>query len=168
MTVEINDYIDVEGRMEELGCSSTADVLILPDNFEDALNASEFRTSGLTPTIVKVLRSGGVSAALPKYNGSPPAFIHNKNHDWIVPTIYISSELMKTTPDLLSLAIDVIRDYALSLYKGIADKKTVKAEIVVEEAAGHSYKRVTYEGDVEGLRELLRVAKDVYGSDEDQ
>jgi hypothetical protein len=168
MALEIEDYVDVKLRMQQLGCRSTADLLVLPENFTDATSASDFRTSGLASTIIKVLRSGGISASLLESETSSAAFIHNKNHDWIVPAIYISSELLKTNPDLLSLAIDCIRDYALFLYKGIADKKTVKAEVVVEEAAGHTYKRVTYEGDVEGLRELLRAAKEIYGGNQGQ
>jgi hypothetical protein len=168
MPVQITDYVDVEGRMQELGCIAPAGLAILPANFGDVACPSEFLTSGTAPTIIKVLRRGGVEAGLVQADDNRPGFVHNKSHDWVVPAIYISAELLKTSPDLVSIAIDLIRDYAVSLYRGIANKKVIKAEIVVQQSDSHTYKRLTYEGDVEGLRELAQIAKDVHGSGQGQ
>jgi hypothetical protein len=168
MSVDITDYVDVDSRMEQLGCKAAAGLTILPSNFGEAASPAEFLVPGTAPTIVKVLGRGGIQAGLPQADNTRPGFIHNKSHDWVVPAIYISAELMKTSPDLVSVAIDLIRDYAVSLYKGISDKKTIKAEIVIEQSHGHTYKRLSYEGDVEGLQQLAQVAKDIYGSDQGQ
>jgi hypothetical protein len=168
MPVDVTDYVDVDSRMAQLGCHAGTGLTILPSNFSEAASPAEFLMSGTAPTIIKVLGRGGVQAGLLQADTTPPGFIHNKSHDWVVPAIYISAELMKTSPDLVSVAVDLIKDYAVSLYKGISDKKTIKAEIVIEQTNGHTYKRLSYEGDVEGLQQLAQVAKDVYGSDQGQ
>lgn len=167
MAVEISDYIDIEQRMAELRVPPTEAVTILPTNFELAAAPSEFRVSGTAPTILKVLRHGGVSAQLLDARDLQPAFIHNKSHDWVVPVIFVSSELLKANPDLISITIDLIRDYAVSLFRGLGEKKCIKAEIVVEQKGGRTYKKLSYEGNVEGLRELAQIAREIYGRVED-
>jgi len=168
MAVEITDYVDVPDRMSQLGCAVRDEITLLPANFESAASAAEFVTAGTAPTIIKVLRQGGLHASVLQAGESGPGFIHNKSHDWVVPAIYISAELLKTTPDLISVAIDLIRDYAITLYRGVADRKVIKAEFVVEQSEGHTYKRLSYEGDVEGMREIAQIARDICGTDQGQ
>jgi hypothetical protein len=60
---------------------------------------------------------------------------------------------------MVSAAIDVIRDYCLDLFKGIGKNREISAEIVIEDRKAKQYKRLTYKGDPEGLRELTAAVK---------
>ena len=118
------EYLDVRERAETLQCSLEPILTFLPGNLEDAASADDFVIRGGVTTIRKVLEGGGVPAAtLAAGRDQPPRFIHNKSHDWAVPIIFVSAELMKTSPDLIGVAIDLIRDYALSIFNGSGSDK---------------------------------------------
>lgn len=146
------EYLDVREQAETLQCSLEPVLTFLPGNFEDAASADDFVIRGEVTTIRKVLEGGGVpTATLAANRDHPPGFIHNKNHDWAAPIIFVSAELMKISPDLIGVAIDLIRDYALSILKGSGSDKRVKLEVVVERDEKRTYQKVTYEGDISGL-----------------
>ncbi|THD34440.1 MAG: hypothetical protein E7773_14725 [Sphingomonas sp.] len=112
-----------------------------------------------------MIEGGGVpTGTLAADKSQPPGFIHNKSHDWAVPIIFVSAELMKTSPDLIAAAIDLIRDYALSIFKGSGADKRVKLEVVVERNEKRTYQKVTYEGDVAGLGTVADMVTKVHRS----
>lgn len=159
------DYLDVRKRAEALHCSLEPILTFLPGNLEDAASADDFVIRGEVTSIRKVLEGGGVpTATLAAGGNQPPGFIHNKSHDWAAPIIFISAELMKTSPDLIGIAIDLIRDYALSIFKGSGSDKQVKLEVVVEHDEKRTYQKITYEGDVAGLRTVADMVTTVHRS----
>lgn len=159
------EYLDVRERAEALQCSLEPVLTFMPGNLEDAASANDFVIRGEVTTIRKVLEGGGVpTATLGAGRDHPPGFIHNKSHDWAAPIIFVSAELMKTSPDLIGVAIDLIRDYALSIFKGSGSDKRVKLEVVVERDERRTYQKVTYEGDVAGLETVADMVLKVHRS----
>lgn len=159
------EYLDVRERAETLQCSLEPILTFLPGNLEDAASADDFVIRGEVTTIRKVLEGGGVSTAtLAAGRYRPPGFIHNKSHDWAVPIMFVSAELMKTSPDMIGVAIDLIRDYALSIFKGSGSDKRVKLEVVVEREETRTYQKVNYEGDVAGLEMVADMVLKVHRS----
>ena len=164
--IEIDDYSDVRERSVALGCVLGDGLVFLPDNLEEVAAADELVVRGEVTTLRKVLMQGGLqSGVLANPGGRPPGFVHNKSHDWAVPMIFVSAELMKNSPDMIGVAMDLIRDYAVSLLKGIGTDRTVKAEIVVERSSAGTFQKITYEGAVEVLSEITEMVARVHGQD---
>lgn len=164
--ITIEDFLDVRARAQELDCTIHPIITFLPGNFDTAQSASDFVVRGEITTIRKVLGAGGISSAmLGAETATTPGFIHNKSHDWAVPVIFVAAELLKTSPDLVGVAIDLIRDYAVSLFKGGGPDKHVKLEIVVERDGQRAYQKITYEGDVSGLSAITDMIAKKVGND---
>jgi hypothetical protein len=146
MTTTVSDFPNVIERLAELGCTVPSTLAFLPSNLDSASKSSELAVQGQATTLTKVLRQGGIEVGAVMPETAPPGFIHNKSHDWVVPIVFISAELMKTSPDIVGIAIDLIRDYLISLFKGLSGSKAIKAEIVVEKRKGGTYRRLPMTG----------------------
>lgn len=154
MSVSISNYPSVSERAEALGCALPVGLVFLPEGFENVNSEDEFRFRGEGTTVTKLLRSAGIPITRLGAADHAPAYIHNRSADWALPVIFIGTELIKQSPDLVSLAVSTIQGYVLDLFKGDAGKREVKAEIVVEDRRNKTYKRVQYEGPADGLKEL--------------
>lgn len=165
-TITMEDYIDVRARANALGCTLGEGLVFLPDNFASAASANDFVVRGEITTIRKVLNTGGVaSAVLSAETARPAGFVHNKSHDWMVPVLFVGSELLKTSPDLLGMAIDLIRDYAAGLLTGGEKDRQAKLEVVVERSKQRSYRKISYEGDVAGLDAVAEMIAKIHADD---
>ena len=72
----------------------------------------------------------------------------------------ISALFLSQNPNAISVAIGVISNYLTDWFKGTVGDKRVRLDIVVE-IEGSKYKRVHYDGNVEGLRELPKILREV-------
>jgi len=157
MTVVQSDFVSVRERAAALGQPLPEGLVFLPENFEKSERGDEMQFRGEATTVTKILRQAG----LPVARLGPDdqiAFIHNRSHDWALPVIFIGAELMKQSPDMVGMVIDLIRDYVIGQFRGTSDKK-IKTEIVIEDRARKTYRKFTYEGDPAGLDELGRLIK---------
>jgi len=159
MGVEVSAFQPVPTRADELGCTMPSGFLILPENFEEAKQGDELRFAGEAATALKLLQSAGLPATKLTSLENTEGFVHNHSADWALPIIFIGSELLKQNPDMVTLAIGVMQNHVLELFKGVKMRPKIKAEVVIEDKRTAQYKRLTYEGDVDGLRELTATIK---------
>lgn len=160
MTTTVTDFVGVQTRADDLGCTLPSDkLIILPDNFSDASAGDEFRFESEASTITKIFRSARIPCARLTAAAPNEAFIHNRSHDLALPIIYVGSELLKTSPDLISLMVSTLQGYALDLFKGVKSQPSIKAEIIIDDRRLKQSRRVSYEGNVEGLKELGALLK---------
>ncbi len=155
MSVETSDYIDVKQRALELGCNVPTELAILPRNFDVAKSKDELVHQNPVPTIRVLWRRSGISETRIEKQGDRFPYVKEKGFGgWLGPIIFVGSSLLKQNPDAISPALGVISNYLAGWYRVIAAEQKVKLDIVVEQAEGGGYKRIEYEGDVEGLKEL--------------
>lgn len=147
-----HDYINVVERAAQLGCHLPSGFAIVPDNFATAPSRQELLMRGEGSTIRTLFRNHDMPLEdfLPK--GERPRFVHNKSHDWAA-FIFVSAALLSENPALVSLALNVIANYLTDSFKGLPSKK-IKLDIAVERKGNSVSKRLTYEGDVAGLKEI--------------
>jgi hypothetical protein len=153
------DFAAVPEQAAKLGFSLPQEITILPINFEIANLGDELRFRGEAVTIAKLLNGAGIEVSRLGANEGSEAFVHNKSHEWALPIIFIGSELMKTSPDLISLAFSTVQDYVLELFKGMSSGRTIKAEVVIERSKTRQYQKISYEGDPSGLKDFAKVVK---------
>jgi hypothetical protein len=63
---------------------------------------------------------------------------------------------------LLSIALNVIANYATDFFKGIPRRKKVVLDVIVEDKTGRRSKKIHYEGEAEGLKEIAIIAGKVF------
>jgi hypothetical protein len=161
MPVAVEDYARVDQRALELGCSLPGGLAVIPINFESAASRDELYTASHTTTVLKVFRENDVIVGSFFSNDDHPPYIVNKHFQWLGPTLFIPLALWSNNPDAVSLAIGVLGNCITDFFKGIpARLRGVKLDMVVETENG-TYKKISYEGDVEGLKELQKIVKEM-------
>ena len=61
---------------------------------------------------------------------------------------------------LVSVALNVLGNYATDFFKGIGGTHEVDLNIVVGKA-NRTFKKITYRGPIEGLKDLAKVIREV-------
>jgi hypothetical protein len=160
MTTKIADYIDVSKKTADLGCRYPERIALLPINFESALSIREFLQASEAATIRKLL----LAQALPLDDlvdrSQRPPYVKNKSGDWIAPIIFVSASIYSQNQALIALALNVLGNYATDFFKGSPRMHTVTLKIVVEKK-NKTCKKITYEGPIDGLKDLVEVIREV-------
>ena len=93
----------------------------------------------------------------------------NKHHtfkttafEWIGPTLFVSASLLSQNPAVISVSLNVIANYLTDVLKGFGRERKAKFEIVVENAKSKTCKKISYEGDIAGIKELDEIVKEVF------
>ena len=162
MTTTVEEYLPVRKRLAELGCALPNGLAFLPDNFSHSETAQDLLIRGEATTLTKVLAGGGIPVAQLNGNDARTRFIHNKSHDWAMPALMFTAESLRDNPDLASVVIDLIKDYVKDLFKGLANEKAIKADIVVEKNSDGTFQKISYEGNADGLDTLAQMIRDIH------
>jgi hypothetical protein len=160
MLLTVTDYIPVDQRAAELGCSYPTQITILPDNFAEATSRDNLYQSSEAATIQKILINHGVAIGtlLPTSERLP--YRVQKDFEWVALLLFIPLAVMNQNPALVSLALNVIANYVTNFFKGIPGTKTAKLDIVTA-TRGRKFKKISYEGSIEGLRSLPEILREI-------
>ena len=165
MAIEVSEYVDVKKRALELGCNAPTELALLPRNFEVAKSKDELVHESSVPTIRVLWRQAGISETRIEKEGDRYLYVQEKAfREWIGPIIFVGVSLLSQNPHAISVALGVISNYLTDWFKGIPyNKRIVKQDLVVEtiETKGMTYKRIHYEGGIEGLRQLPEIIREV-------
>ncbi len=161
MSIEINEYLSVSKRAERLGLDSPEGLSILPLNYKDAESKDSFVYADTTSTVRKLWEENGlVEHPLEKdhrsYRGR-----QERDITWLAPTIFVSWLLINESPQAVALALNVIGNYLSDLFRGFRRKPKISLDIVVETSPTGETKKIDYRGDVEGLKELPKVIREL-------
>jgi hypothetical protein len=161
MTTKITDYISVRQRASELGCTVPTRIAILPTNFDFVAARTDFQQLSEAATVKALFRTNNVPLddLLPASERAP--YIQNNSFEWLAPTLFISSSLLIDNQAAVSVALSVLSNYITDFFKGVPGQKTVKLDIVVERNGDMSCKKISYEGDVNGIDSLVDVIRQI-------
>jgi hypothetical protein len=160
VTTKISDYVDVSKKMADLGCRCPERMALLPINFESAISISEFLQASEAATIKKLFLAKDLPLDEIVDRTQRPPYVKNKWHEWIAPIVFISASLYSQNQALVSVALDVLGNYATEFFRGTPGAHEVSLKIVVERKNG-TYKEVEYRGPCEGLKDLAKVVHEV-------
>lgn len=158
MSITIEDYVRVDERAEALGCSFPSALAVVPMHFETAETRADLRNASHTETVIKFFKEQGIAihSFLPEDEHLP--YLVNKDFQWLGPAIFIPIALLNENPQIVSLAIGVLSNCITEFFKGIPKRqRNVKLVLIVETDGNRAYKKITYEGDIEGLRSLPKI-----------
>jgi hypothetical protein len=156
--ITVTDYVDVTGKAAELGCNVPSGVAILPRNFDTATSRAELIHESTATTVRLLLRESGIHETPLEEPGDRLPFMGQKAATWGGPDLYMALAALQD-PQLLTSVIEVISAYLTDFFRGIAqDRRRAKLSVVVQTAPG-SFKKVQYEGPIEGLARIPDVVR---------
>lgn len=162
MSIEEFDYVDVPAKAVTFGYQPPEGLVLLPLNFEDAESPVALVYDDVSVTIRKLLRQAGIESLRLEGKQQKIPEVAEKSAEWVGPTLFFTASLLSQNPTIISVAVNVISSYLTELFKGLPIGKHLKLDIVVPEGDGKRYRKVHYEGPVEGLKELPPILKEIW------
>ena len=158
MTTNISDYIQVFEKLEELGCSYSEGIAILPEDFETATPATSLMQLAETSTIKTLFRNNDIPYSEIRKENEQSSYIQNNAFEWIGPTLFFPASLLLDNPEITAIALGIIANYLTDFFKGFPGKNKVKLDVVVEttdpRTLTKTYKRIRCEGNADDIAKL--------------
>lgn len=165
MAFIITDYCNVSERAQELGLNAPTGLAILPRNFEEAVSVNDLLHQSEVKTIRSLFRQNNIPETKLEKNNQKIPCTHENEFALVLPTIFVGTLLFSQNPHLLSLALSIIANYATDFFKGIPGRRKVVLNIVVENKSNGGAKKIHYEGDSDGLKEITEIVGKVFNDD---
>jgi hypothetical protein len=160
--MQIEDYPDVKRRVGELDCAMPSSLALLPRNFADAKSKDSLVHEETASTIRLLWKQAEIVETPIEKPGEKVPEIIEKSFDWIGPTIFVASSLLSQNPMMIDVAVGVISDYLCEMFKGFPSwQRKATLNVVVQRKSG-SYKKVHYEGPIEGLKEVPKIVRSLH------
>ena len=153
------DYINLSCRFSELQCAEPLSFCFLPENIDTANSIDEFIYTDNVLTLRKVFKLNNLPEDRLENNYSKTR--QRRSIDWYAPTLFIGYSLWTQNPDMVSIGLNVISNYVTDFFKGTFGERKIKLDIVIEKTPKKTYKKLTYEGDVEGLKNIGDLLKNI-------
>ena len=158
MKTNISDYIQVFEKLDELGCSYSEGIAILPENFETATPKTSLKQLSQASTIKKLFRSNGIPYSEIRQENEQSSYIQNNAFEWIGPTLFFPTSLLLDNPEITAIALGVIANYLTDFFKGFSGQNKVKLDVVLEttdpRTLTKTYKRIRCEGNADEIAKL--------------
>lgn len=150
MAITETEYLNVSARAAELGCPCP-EIAIMPDNFAAARSLKELRIRSAALALRSVLENasfplGSFCAAAEHATFNEEDFAH-----WEA-AMFVSAALMRREPYVVAVALSIIRAH-LAGYFGEQPNRLARLVLIIEKR-DRTCRKITYEGDVSGLRSL--------------
>ena len=162
MSFTVTEYCDVASKAKEFELNIPSELAILPRNFDSAKSKNELYHESSTTTFRTLFRQHNIiETKLEKEQEKFPSIQENE-FAFLAPVIFVSSLALTQNPHALSAAINIISNYATDFFKGIPGRKKIKLDVVVEEQGKKRYKKIHYEGNPEGLKDINDIVGKVF------
>ena len=76
------------------------------------------------------------------------------------PTIILAADFVRNNPEIVETALKIIIAVAKEQFKGTTGENRAKFDVVVKESK-NKYKKIHYDGPVDGMKDLLDAVKDL-------
>jgi hypothetical protein len=162
MSFTISDYCDVPAKAQALGLNVPDGLALLPRNFVDATSINELLHESAVQTVRILFRQNEIPETRLERKGQKIPCIKENEFALILPALFVGGLLLTQNLHLLSIALNVIANYATDFFKGIPRRKKVVLDVIVEDKTGRRSKKIHYEGEAEGLKEIAIIAGKVF------
>ena len=163
--MEPTDFIDVRSLVSSLKLTVPDGITVLPNNLNEASNSSELIYSGSATAVLKLFRDHDQVCANPLTAEPLPM---RRDHDYTIvfPTLFFGAAYLSQNPQVMSVALSVIANYATQMMQGVQGGGNIKLSVAVETTKTKTVKKIDYDGPPSGLPEVAKIAKTIHGNDE--
>lgn len=165
MVAEQEPYLDVRRRLTALGCVRPRSVAILPTNLHSASSATDFVFPFSTLTVKKLLTSAQFALEDVLPDDLSGQYKHDRAGDWILPTLFVTTDWLAQHPDGLKALLTIILDYAKHVYRAMPSPRVTLS--IVREHQDGTCTKVSYNGAVEGLSDLPPIVQSISGPEQE-
>jgi len=166
MSFTISDYCDVPEKAQALGLNVPDGLALLPRNFEDATSINELLHESAVQEVRILFRQNGIPETRLEREGQKIPCITENEFTLTLPILFVGSLILTQNPHLLSIALNMIANYAFDFFKGKPGRKKVVLDVIVEDKTGRRSKKIHYEGEAAGLKEIDSIAGKVFTDEE--
>jgi hypothetical protein len=166
MSFEITDYCDVHDRAEILGLNAPNGLSFLPRHFDTASSIDELVHESAVQTVRILFRENDLQESRIEGEGQRIPCIQENEFAIVLPTLFVGSMILSQNPHLISVALNVISNYCTDFFKGIPGRNKVVLNIVVEDKNCKKTKKIHYEGQADGLKELSEIVGKVFNNED--
>lgn len=152
--IEESNLID---KFKELNINVPKSLTFIPENISEVKDKSDFIFADSTTDFKKIFRLNDLQSK--ELNSDSSVYRSRKSAEFYGPAIFISLSMLSENPHLIAIAINVTSDYCKDFFKGSLGKKKVKLDIYVETSKKKTVKKISYEGDSDGIKDLTNVIK---------
>lgn len=154
----IIEDLDVSKKIEELELELPKNMAFFPENFENAKTKSDFIfTDSMTDLSKIFLQDNEISVNA--LGQDTELYRSRKSADVYLPAMFFGLSLMTENPTIVSVSLNVLSNYVYDLCKGSSGKKTAHVDLYIETKEKGKLKKISYKGDVEGLKEVENIIK---------
>jgi hypothetical protein len=135
-----------------------ANLSLLPTGFADADERGALRHEEDASTLRKLFAEAGVTAHLASRVTPLPVSV-KKSAEWVAPVLFVGASLWSQNPVGVQIAVEVIATFVSERLRGTSGKGEVKLSIAVERTRRRETRLLTYEGPIDGLKQLPEAIK---------
>ncbi|ACF46130.1 conserved hypothetical protein [Prosthecochloris aestuarii DSM 271] len=166
MAFTITEYCDVRDRALAIGLNKPEGLALLPRNFDTASARDDLLHESAVHTVRILFRENDIPETRVEPEGHKIACIQENEFALVLPTLFVGALLLSQNPHLLSLALNVIANYATDFFKGLPGRNKVVLDVVVEDKTQKRSKKIHYDGAIDGLKEINEIAGKVFTDEE--
>ena len=127
----------------------------------DAENLNFLVHESSVSTLRKLFIQNDLSVSQLNPNNYKIPYCHENSLDLIVPILFCSALTISQNPNVINIVCGIIANYTTDFFKGIKKEPTIKLSVVIESEKNKKTKKITYEGNVNGLKELVDTVKEI-------
>lgn len=157
MNYKIDTYSDFENLTDKFLQEPKLNLTFLPENLTEVQGSEKFIYSESTTDIRKAFRLDNIQVDY--LTNDKPILRARKSADWFGPTLFIGFSILAENSTLINISLNVLSNYLHDFFKGTVSNKKVKFELVIESKKNKEFQKITYEGPVDGIKNLERVIK---------
>ncbi len=146
---------------ESIAQMSHDNILILPINYESINSESEIRFQSEAATVKTLFRQRKIPHSMFSWKALPTRYVQNNAFEWIGPALFISAGIFSQNELAINTALGVLASYIADYFKGRSGNNVAKLTIVVEQTKKKQCKKINYEGDAEGIKNLGEIIKSI-------
>lgn len=156
MDYTIEEY-KVEDKFEKLNLSLPDNISFFPENLLTAEKKAEFIFTDNMIELNKHFKLNQLELSI--LGGDTELYRSRKNADIYLPAIFFSLSAIAENSTVVSVSLNVLSNYVYDALKGTIGKKKAHVEFHIETKENGKVKKISYKGDVEGLKGLEKVIK---------
>lgn len=159
MNYKISSYPDFTYLTDRFLQEPKLNLTFLPENLNEVQDSEKFIYSESTTDIRKAFRLDNITVDY--LTNDKPILRARKSADWFGPTLFIGFSVLTNNSTLINISLNLLSNYLYDFFKGTVSDKKVKFEIVIESKRNKEFQKITYEGAVEGIKDLEGVIKEL-------
>lgn len=152
------EELDVSKRLDELALTLPDNLTFFPENFDTANAKDDFVFTDSMLDLSKIFRQDN-NISIPALGQDTELYRSRKSADIYLPAIFFGLSQLTENSTIVSVSLNVLSNYIYDLCKGTSGKKTAHVDLYVETKEKGKVKRISYNGSVEGLKELENIIK---------